>query len=281
MSRLTRLFVMNSQTPDKQISQIAEIAAQNGDHLVCLIVDAAPALPIYAYGGPPYGGMNIPDNWQETVSQVRSEQNARVDAVEGLLAKSNTSGEVQAILTATIDAKHRVARCARVCDEAIFADNLRDTPEIFREAASGILFHSPIGFKINTLAEAKYDCVFVAWDSSEAASAAVHAALPYLISAREVVVGCIDPVMTADRDGQDPGTDVAAWLSHHGCTVTVSQFPSGGRRIAECIQDRGQEVGADLIVMGAYGHARMVQAVLGGTTRSMVDQTAVPVFMAH
>ncbi|MFL4471106.1 universal stress protein [Tateyamaria armeniaca] len=271
---------MNTDTSDADISAMADMAARDDHRLRCLLLDAAPALPMYAYGVPPYGGMNIPDNWQETVAQTRETQKARVNGVEKLLAQSNASGEVQGTLTAINDAKHHVARCARVSDEAIFADNLRDTPELLREAVSGILFHSPIGFQINANAEAK-GRVFVAWDSSEAASGAVHAALPYLREASEVVIGCIDPVMTPDRNGQNPGADLAAWLSHHGCPVTVSQFPSGGRPIADCILERAKEMGADLIVLGAYGHARMIQTVLGGTTRSMFEQTDFPVLMAH
>lgn len=281
MSRRTILFVMNSQTPDAEVSAIAERARRDDDHLLCLLIDPGPVLPMYAYGAPPYGGMNIPDNWQETVAEVESSQKARIEAVESMLGTSATSGKVLATLAPTADAKQHVARCARVCDEAILAKNLRDTPEFMREAASGILFHSPVGFHINTAPDKKPGRIFVAWDSSEAASAALHAALPQIKDAREVVIACIDPVMTADRDGQDPGTDVAAWLSHHGCNVTVSQFPSGGRPIATCIQDRAKEAGADLVVMGAYGHTRIFQTVFGGTTRSMMEQTDLPIFFAH
>ncbi|MGB5863213.1 MAG: universal stress protein, partial [Sulfitobacter sp.] len=139
----------------------------------------------------------------------------------------------------------------------------------------------PVGFVINGKAGQKCDRVFVAWDSSDTAASAVHAALPYLKEAKEVVIACIDPVISVERDGQDPGTDVAAWLSHHGCTVTVSQFPSAGRNVAQCIHDRAREFGADLVVMGAYGHARMIQTVFGGTTRTMLDQTDLPVLFAH
>ena len=87
--------------------------------------------------------------------------------------------------------------------------------------------------------------------------------------------------MTPEHDGQDPGTDLAAWLSHHGCTVTVAQYPSGERPISDYIQDHVRETGADLIVMGAYARGGMLQTVLGGTTRSMVEQTEMPVFFAH
>jgi len=281
MNCRTILFVMNTDTPDNQITDAAEAAARDDTHLICLVLAPLSALPIYAYGVPPYGGMNIPDNWGDL---VRAEQEAlkdRCDAIEILLSNSNASGDVVSTLCATLDVGHHVARSARVCDEAFVALNLRDTPDFLREAASGVLFNSPVGLRVNGSLAGANERVFVAWDSSKAASAAAHAALPYLTEANEVLIGCFDPVMTADRDGEEPGADIAAWLSHHGCNVTVSQYPSGGREVGKCIQDRAQEFGADLIVMGAYGHSRMIQTVLGGTTRSMMEQTKLPVLFAH
>lgn len=281
MNRRTVLYVMNSDTPDNQISDAAEAAAQCENHLICLVLGPSPALPLYAYGASPYGGMNIPDDWNERVTQAHQKQQDRVQAIEKILAKSNSSGDAISAMCVDVEVKHHVARAARVSDEAFFAANLRDTPNILREAACGVLFQSPVGFRWNGSLSQETNRIFVAWDSSEAAASAVHAALPYLKEAKEVVIGCFDPVTTADSDGQDPGTDVAAWLSHHGCNVTVSQYPSGGRKVGQCIQDRAQEFGADLVVMGAYGHARMIQTVLGGTTRSMIEQVELPVFFAH
>lgn len=281
MNRRTMLLVMNAETPDAQVTDAAEAAAKGQHHLSCLLLGAAPTLPMYAYGVPPYGGMNIPDNWTELVMQAQEDQKERVEAIEALLAKSDASGDVQSAICATVDVKRRVAQAARVSDEVYIAANMRDAPEVMREAIYGVLFHSPVGVRLNGSMSQEANRIFVAWDSSEAASSAVHAALPYLREAKEVVIGCIDPVMTTEDDGQDPGTDVAAWLSHHGCNVTVSQFPSGGLPNSVCISDRAKEFGADLVVLGAYGHARMLQAVFGGTTRSMIEQTELPILLAH
>ncbi|MEP3783644.1 universal stress protein [Ascidiaceihabitans sp.] len=281
MQRRTILFVLNTDTPDAQISQAAEAAARDESHLVCLLLGQASALPVYAYGGSPYGGMTIPDNWNETIVAAQNVQKARVDAIEALLAKSRTSGDIQSALCVATDVKHHVSRLARVSDEAFLDASLRDTPDVMREAVAGVLFHSPIGLRLNGSVAQKAARVFVAWNSSEAAATAVHAALPYLKEADEVVIGCFDPVMTPVQDGQDPGVDVAKWLSHHGCNVTVSQYPSGGRELGTSIQERAAETGADLIVMGAYGHARMIQTVLGGTTRTMIEQADVPLLLAH
>ena len=281
MNRRTVLFLMNSDTSDAMISAAAEAAAAQQNHLSCLLLAAAPVLPMNAYGALPYGGISVSDNWGEQLAEAQTRQQERVDATEALLARSNVSGDVRSVICATVDIKRAVSLSARVSDEAVIAANLRDTKDIMREAVYGVLFHSPIGLRLNGSASQEMGRIFVAWDSSEAAAAAVHAALPYLKDAQEVVIGCFDPVMTAEENGQDPGTAVAAWLSHHGCKVTVSQFPSGGRALSRCIQDRAQEFGADLVVMGGYGHARILEAVFGGTTRSMIEQTVLPVLLAH
>ncbi len=281
MKRRTIAYVMDADTPDDQIHDAAEAATEDETHLNCLVLAPAPALPIYAYGVPPYGGMNIPDHWPDLVTEAQKIQQERVDAIEALLAKSNASGSVISALSATQDIKHHVARVARVSDEAFLAASLRAHPDTLREAAAGVLFHSPIGFRINGALSAAPQRIFVSWDSSEAAACAVHAALPRLKASNEVLIACIDPVTGPERDGQDPGTDIAAWLSHHGCRVTVSQFPSAGREIGACLEDRAREFGADLVVMGAYGQARMIQTVLGGTTRTMLEQTELPVLFAH
>lgn len=277
MNRRTKLFVMNAETPDSVIAEAAEIAAKHQNHLTCLLIGPAPILPMYAYGVPPYGTMNIPDNWSEMVLEAQAKQSERVDEIEAILAAHDTSGDVRPVMCATADVKHWVARSARVSDEAHIAASLRDDPGVFREVIYGVILHSPIGLRVNGSTSSDLGRVFIAWDDSEAAASAAHAALPYLQQAKEVMIACIDPV----NDGQDPGTDVAAWLSHHDCNVTVSQFPSGGRDIAQCIQDRAREFGADLVVMGAYGRTQLFQAVFGGTSRSMMEQTDVPVLFAH
>jgi nucleotide-binding universal stress UspA family protein len=281
MKNTTTLLVIDPDTPDAVIAEHAEAARERDIHLRCLMLGSAPAMPVYAYGTPPYGGMNIPDNWGEALNDVRKELTRRKAAIESVLAHSGASADVQSLLCATIDIKNIVALHARVCDVAYIAPDLHNTLGVMREAAHGVLFKSPVGVIINGAPSKPVKRVFIAWNSSEAAAKAVHVALPYLREADEVIIACFDPDTSRDKEGGDPGTDVAAWLSHHGCNVTVSQFPTGGREVAQCIQDRANEQGADLIVLGAYGHARMMQAVFGGTTRTMTEQTMQQVLLAH
>jgi nucleotide-binding universal stress UspA family protein len=278
MKNTTTLLVIDPETPDGVITDLANSAFEDQTHLNCLMLGAAPTLPVYAYGAPPYSGMNIPDDWGQSLHATRKALTTRETQIEVLLAHSGVSAGIQSLLCASLDIKNIVAQHARVCDIAVIAS---DSADIKREAAHGVLFKSPIGLMLNASSAKRMAHVFIAWDSSEAAAVAAHAALPYLRAAREVTIACFDPIATPQYDGPDPGTDVAAWLSHHGCTVTVSQFPTGGREVAHCIQDRAKESGADLVVMGAYGHSRMFEVFFGGTTRSMMDQTDAPVLLAH
>ena len=281
MSRRTQLFVLNPETPDDQITAHAEAAAARDDHLGCLLLGAAPSLPWAAYGVPPYGAMNVPDDWADRIAEANARQSERVDQIEALLQKSGVSAHVQSVLGPTVEIRRHVGRAACVSDTAILAPGLRDVPDTLREAAYGVLFHSPIGLRLNAGPDDRNERIFIAWDSSAAAARAVHVALPDLEAAKEVSILCIDPVMSQDGQGQNPGADLAAWLSHHGCKVVVHQMPSGGRTTSECIRERAAEGGADLVVMGAYGHARFIEAVFGGTTRRMIDQTEMPVLLAH
>ena len=281
MDHQTCLFVIDLDTPDAVVSEMAGRARETDTHLICLLLGESPVLPLNAYGAMPYGSVSVPDHWTELVQQAQAEIKTRGNAVEQILAQSGASGDVHPVSCATMDIKYNVARRALVCDIVNIAQNLRDTPALYREAGHGVLFQSATGLLLNGDPTIGAEHIFVSWDGSIAASRAVHAALPYLRHAKNVTIACFDPEMTEGEDGEDPGVDVASWLSHHGCNVTVGQYPSGGHEIADCIQNRAQEVGSDLIVMGAYGHSRMKQAIFGGTTRAMMEQTDHRLLLAH
>ena len=275
----TTLFVTNNTTSDEVLTRMAQTAGSA--HLSCLLLAAIPSLPIYVYGAPPFGVTEIPDNWTVELNNARLAQNDRAHQMQTILADTGVSGNVDTMLCALADLKHNVARHAWVCDKAIIADSLRTSADLFRGVVEGLLFHASVGLVLNAPDAAQPRRIFVAWDNSATVARALHVALPDLRAADEVVIACFDPVMSRERDGPDPGADVAAWLSHHGCHITLSHYPSGGIEIGTCIMDRAREFGADLIVMGAYGHARLREAIFGGTTRTLLDQTELPVLMVH
>lgn len=281
MKNTTTLLVIEPDTSDAVIATQAEDAFAQNTHLSVLMIGKPPLLPTYAYGMGMYGSVAIPNDWAQVTISARTALIDRESQIKAVLSRSGVSADVQSLLCSTMDIKEIVAQHARVCDTAHITTGPDGLSTAMRQAAHGVLFKSPIGLMLNASPSKPAPCVFIAWNNSVTAAKAVHLALPYLLEASEVIIACFDPITTAGREGEDPGTDVATWLSHHGCNVTVSQFPTGGQEVAECILHRAKEQGADLVVMGAYGHARMMEAIFGGTTRTMLDQTEQSVLLAH
>jgi nucleotide-binding universal stress UspA family protein len=122
--------------------------------------------------------------------------------------------------------------------------------------------------------------VLVAWNASREAARAVTDALPLLQRAASVVVAVFDPERGGDH-GEEPGADVALYLARHGIKVSVARHSGAGFDAGNQILSAAADMQADLIVMGAYGHSRVRELVLGGATRKILETMTVPVLMAH
>jgi nucleotide-binding universal stress UspA family protein len=123
------------------------------------------------------------------------------------------------------------------------------------------------------------DNVMIAWDGGRESARAATDALPLLRRASFVTVM---KVQSQPRYGEPAGIDVAAWLERHGIETSFTAMPkvSGvdtGATLLNALADRH----IDLLVMGAYGHARAQERLLGGVTRTMLEAMTVPVLMSH
>lgn len=124
--------------------------------------------------------------------------------------------------------------------------------------------------------------VLVAWKDTPEARRAVADALPLLRKARDVTIVEI-PERDDDRSAVMAGvTDVAAWLARHGATASarVSEAVQNATAAAQLEQVAG-DLGAGLIVAGAYGHSRFRELILGGVTEYLVTQSARSVLLSH
>jgi nucleotide-binding universal stress UspA family protein len=120
--------------------------------------------------------------------------------------------------------------------------------------------------------------VLVAWNGSAEAAKAVTAALPLLRGAEQVTLAVLGESM--DVLGESPGADIALYLARHGVNVEVLRRPAPtdpGKAILSLAAD----FQADLLVMGAYGHSRFREMMLGGATRTILATATLPVLMAH
>jgi nucleotide-binding universal stress UspA family protein len=123
--------------------------------------------------------------------------------------------------------------------------------------------------------------VMVAWNASREAARAVNDALPFLKRASQVHVIAFDPAKGHAAHGEEPGADVALYLARHGVKVTVSRYGSAGVDIGSQLLSRAFDLSVDLIVMGAWGHSRLREFMLGGVTRTLFESMTVPVLMSH
>jgi nucleotide-binding universal stress UspA family protein len=123
--------------------------------------------------------------------------------------------------------------------------------------------------------------VLVAWNASRAATRAINDAMPLLAGAEAVTVLSVDPTEDGRAHGDVPGMDIAVHLARHGVKADVESTASGGIGVGNALLSRASDIGADLLVMGAYGHSRLREMILGGATREVLDHVSLPVLMAH
>ncbi|MBA1144615.1 universal stress protein [Mesorhizobium neociceri] len=123
--------------------------------------------------------------------------------------------------------------------------------------------------------------VLLAWNGSKEAARAAFDALPFIIEAEKTDILVIDPPDTLDENPEAAGAEIAAALSRHGATVSVSVQKSGGIAVDDVIQTRIAETGADLLVLGAYSHSWLRQLLFGGVTRTVLRTVPVAAFLSR
>jgi nucleotide-binding universal stress UspA family protein len=131
-----------------------------------------------------------------------------------------------------------------------------------------------LGLPVANLPETLGRNVLVAWDGSRPACRAMNDALPLLAEAEAVTVLSIGPApVTAEA--------AAAHLGRHGVSASAHEIADAGMEVGALLLAQAEHLRVDLVVAGAYGHSRLREAVLGGASRSLLHQMAVPVLVSH
>lgn len=119
--------------------------------------------------------------------------------------------------------------------------------------------------------------VAIAWNLNAEAARAAAAAIPFLSRADSVVI------VTAEsaRTSSGAAGELAPYLAWHGISATTKTIPPSRRAVGAALLGACAEIGADMLVMGAYTHGRVRQIILGGVTRHVLAEATIPVLMAH
>ena len=123
--------------------------------------------------------------------------------------------------------------------------------------------------------------IMVAWNARREATRALTDALPMLQRAKQVDIVTVNAEPKSEGHGDLPGADIALYLARHGVNANVLATSAPGVDVGEWLLSRAADLGADVIVMGAYGHSRLRELVLGGATRTILEAMTVPVLMSH
>ena len=145
------------------------------------------------------------------------------------------------------------------------------------EAGSPLLVLPP---DLHGRAPLQAERIVIGWDQSAAALNAVRRALPLLKRAARVSIAVIDPPAHGP-ERSDPGGTLCQMLVRHGVHAEVSVLARTLPRVSDVLVRHVVDLDAGLLVMGAYGHSRLMEAILGGATRDLLIETEVPLFMAH
>ncbi len=125
------------------------------------------------------------------------------------------------------------------------------------------------------------DRVLVAWNASREAARAVNDALPILEQASMVTVLAVNPRHGIGGHGDVPAADIALHLARHRVRAEAAHTVAKDIPDGEALLSYAADIGADLIVAGAYGHSRAREMVVGGVTRTLLGEMTVPVFLSH
>jgi nucleotide-binding universal stress UspA family protein len=262
-----------------RIAAAGDLAERFGARVVGFAAAAQPA-PIMAEGASFAAAV-----WAEQAAEHETRAQAAAEAFgeamrrRGLSAESRIIGGFEDTAGAALAVSARYADLTVIgCREGVssraLADSLIDgalfdtgRPALIAPAAG---LPAGVGRKI-----------MLAWDGGPQAARAAADALPFLTGAEEVRVAVARTYFGMSRHGEEPGADVARWLSAHDVKVTVEVLDPAGRSVAKALADAAVEGGCDMIVMGGFGHSRLREAIFGGVTSEMMDDPALPVFLAH
>ena len=131
------------------------------------------------------------------------------------------------------------------------------------------------------LAKARADIsnIVIAWDGGREATRAIVDAMPFLVKAKKIHLLSINE--KADKDYEFPDIDIAAYLAKHDINVEIEISDITDMSPSELLLLRAARNEADLIVMGAYGHHRITELILGGMTHDILKKTNLPVLMSY
>ena len=273
------LFTLTSYpepTPSSAVNDAIAVAATLGAHLAAISCEVHVEVPGHFLAGKI---ANIPGLVAAEAAKSRKNAKDLLAAFDTAAEKSGVSHEMILEKCATHRTPSLLVEYARIRDLTIMP-----LPKSYDQWYSEeLIFES--GRPILVLPAAplsrpfQLETVVVAWDFSRAAARAVADALPLLEKAKKVRI--VTVVNEKPFDTKTSNEDLARNLARHGIEIVLDNVDAAGRSIGEVLEAHVRAHKADVLVMGAYGHSKWREIVLGGATKSLLSNPPVPVLFSH
>lgn len=271
-------FLASDRNMEEILASATTLANRFGAHLeiCCLGIDSTQSVGFYA-GAPAM-------IYQEALDTAKTAADTLTEAVKSSLRNANLRWSVDSAVLTLGSVSAYVGLKARFSDLVVlplpYGEGRSAQDEIITEAA---LFDGDAPVLILPKPGADlpdFSKIVVAWNQSDESLQAIRSALPLLKVADLVNVLVVDPPAHG-IERSDPGGLVTQWLVRHGVKVDISIIAKTLPQISDMLRRHCKDQDADLLVIGAYSHSRLRQAILGGTTRNLLEQADTPVFMAR
>ncbi|MGX5842788.1 universal stress protein [Mesorhizobium sp. ArgA1] len=269
-------ILQNEQDAERVLDCAIPLADRFESHLIGIHAEALPVPYTSATG--------FPDTeFLQVSADMNRERAEKLQALFlGQIEKSGLSFEWRSLESFSGDSALTGISSVRAADLIIAAqretggDPSADVDTLVYDAGRPVLVVPHEGPLVTT-----FKHVLLAWNGSKEAARAAFDALPFIIEAEKTDILVIDPPDTLDDNPEAAGSEIAAALSRHGATVSVSVQTSGGDSVDDVIQTRIAETGADLLVLGAYSHSWLRQLLFGGVTRTVLRTVPVAAFLSR
>jgi nucleotide-binding universal stress UspA family protein len=275
------VFLDASPSGQKRAAYAATLAKRWGANIVGVQVVAPPEpMPGYMYNarGPDAGGQVI-EYERHLFADTQAAARLVEERFQALCARLQISGEFRLIGPGQADQE---AILNAFQSDLIVVGHPEPhglpahmAPEKILLETGGPLLIIPNDWEGETIGQQ----IVIGWNATRAARHAVADALAFLGAARSVTVLLVDPAKHWGH-GREPGADVVLYLTRHGAPVSVEKLRTRGSPVAEAVLGYLEKRPVDLLVLGAYSHARMRELILGGVTRTLLARVPVPVLIS-
>lgn len=269
------VHIDSSQAVEKRLEAAIRLAQTHDAHLTGLYVVPTTDFPAF---------MEVPSVF-EAIQKVRQYREQEAETAQAAFEAAAKRAGISAEWRCTEgELTEKLIESARYSDLAILGQYNPDghdanqglADRLVLEVGRPCLIIPYIGAR-----ETLGNRVLVAWNARREAVRAVNDALPILHAAGQVVVLAVNPTYGEAGEGDIPSADICHHLARHGVKAEAETTVAQDIDVGSLLLSHAANMGADMIVMGAYGHSRLREMVLGGVSREMFQTMTVPVFMSH